>query len=124
VGLFLAAHALHWPAAHVVFAVSTSLTAWINSMLLLRRLRRDGVYQPQPGWGRFTLRLLLANLALAALLLGTAGGLELWLAADKWARVVRIAWVVLAGGAVYFAVLGLCGLRPRHFRPARAHKVL
>ncbi len=124
VGLFLAARALHWPAPHVVFAVSTSLTAWINSILLLHRLRRDGIYQPQTGWGGFSLRLLLANLALAALLLWTAGGLELWLMADKWARAVRITWVVLAGGAVYFAVLGLCGLRPRHFRPARPHKVL
>jgi putative peptidoglycan lipid II flippase len=121
VGLFLAAQALHLPAAHVVFAISTSLTAWINSLLLLRRLRRDGIYQPQAGWAGFSLRLLLASLAMAALLLWLAGGpvsgLAGWIAADKWTRALRIAGVVTAAAAVYFGVLAACGLRPRHFRP-------
>ncbi len=67
--LFALARWLHFGAAHVVLAFSTSLTAWINSMLLLRRLRRDGVYQPAAGWGRFSLRLLLASLAMAVVLL-------------------------------------------------------
>ena len=120
VGLFLAARALKLPNAHVVFAISTSLTAWINSLLLLRRLRHDGIYQPQPGWAGFSLRLLLASLAMAALLLWLGGGLEGWIAADKWVRALRLAGVVLAAGTVYFAVLGICGLRPLHFRPRRA----
>lgn len=123
VGLFFAARALRLPAAHVVFAISTSLTAWVNSLLLLRRLRHDGIYQPQPGWGGFSLRLLLASLAMAAVLLWLAGwpqaGLAGWIAADKWTRALRVAGVVTAAGLVYFAVLGACGLRPRHFRPAR-----
>jgi putative peptidoglycan lipid II flippase len=117
--LFALARWLHFGPAHVALALSTSLTAWINAALLLRRLRRDGVYQPAEGWGRFALRLLLASLAMGALLLYLEGSLDSWLAADKWQRALRIAWVVLAAAAVYFAVLGLCGLRPRHFRPAR-----
>jgi putative peptidoglycan lipid II flippase len=119
--LFLLARWLHFGAAHVVFALSTSLTSWINSMLLLRRLRQDGTYQPMPGWGRFGLRLLLANVVMGALVLWLAGGLDSWLAADKWARALRMAEVVAAAAAVYFGVLWLCGLRPRHFRPAGSH---
>ncbi len=48
-----------------------------------------------------------------------AGSLDSWLAVDKWARALRITGIVLAAAAVYFAVLGICGLRPRHFRSAR-----
>jgi putative peptidoglycan lipid II flippase len=119
VSLFLLARWLHLAAAHVVFALSTSLTAWINSLLLLRRLRRDGVYQPQAGWGGFSLRLLLANGLMAVAVVWLAGDLNGWLAAGKWLRAERMALVVAVAAVVYFGVLGLCGLRPRHFRPAR-----
>ena len=117
--MFGLARWLHFGAAHVVLALSTSLTAWINAMLLLRRLRRDGIYQPAAGLGRFSIRLLLACMAMAGVLFYMAGGLESWLAADKWARALRLTEVVLAAAAAYFAVLALCGLRPRHFRSAR-----
>lgn len=118
--LFALARWLHFGAAHVVLAFSTSLTAWINSLLLLRRLRRDGIYLPAAGWAIFSLRLLLASLAMAGLLLYMGGSLDSWMALDKWARALRITEIVLAAATLYFAVLGLCGLRPRHFRPVRA----
>lgn len=119
VSLFLLARALHLPAAHVVFAFSTSLTAWINSLLLLRRLRRDGIYRPQAGWGGFSLRLLLANGLMAVVVVWLAGDLGSWLVLGKWLRAERMAVVVGVAVVVYFGVLGLCGLRPRHFRPSR-----
>jgi putative peptidoglycan lipid II flippase len=116
VSLFAVARWAHFGAAHVVLALSTSLTAWINSMLLLRRLRVDGVYRPARGWWRFSARLLLATLAMMLVLFAMGGGLDTWLADDKWVRAWRLAQSVLSGAAVYFAVLWLCGLRPRHFR--------
>jgi putative peptidoglycan lipid II flippase len=116
--LFGLARWLHFGAAHVVFAISTSLTAWINSSLLLRRLLRDGIYRPLPGWSGFALRLLLATAAMAALLLVMLGDLQGWLAAGTLMRVQRVAAIVMAAVAVYFGMLWLCGLRPRHFREA------
>jgi putative peptidoglycan lipid II flippase len=114
--LFGLAQWLRLPAAHVVFAFSTSLTAWINSMMLLRRLRRDGIYAPGAGWGSFALRLLLAGAAMSLLLLWLAGGLGQWLAAGSWTRAWRITGIVCAGAAAYFAALWLLGMRPRDFR--------
>ncbi|MBL6750118.1 MAG: murein biosynthesis integral membrane protein MurJ [Nevskia sp.] len=115
--LFGLARWLALPAAHVVFAFSTSLTAWINSMLLLRRLKRDGVYRPGAGWGRFSLRLLAAAGAMSAFVLWQAGGLQRWLAATSFERAYRITAIVCAAAAVYFAALWVLGLRPAHFRP-------
>lgn len=116
--LFALALHFHIAAAHVGLAASTSLTAWVNASLLLRRLRRDQIYVPREGWGRYALQLLLANLALAAVVLYGAGPLAEWMASGSATRALRVMLVIAAGIAVYFTVLGVCGLRPRHFRRA------
>lgn len=105
-------------APHMGLALSTSISAWVNAVLLLRRLRRDHIYTPGKGWGRFGLRLLMANLVLAVLAWWLAGSLDSWLHADSIARVIRMAKIVGLGAAVYFAVLWLCGMRLSHFRHA------
>lgn len=105
---------------HVGLAISTSVTAWVNSALLYRRLRRDGIYTPAPGWGRFALRLIAANAVMAAVLLLLAGDLAAWLLLPVLPRVLRLAELVGAALVSYGAMLGLLGLRPGHFRPRRA----
>lgn len=109
------------PAAHAGLAAATSASAWINALLLLRRLRRDGAYVPQPGWAGFGTRLLIANLAMAVLLAFWSGSLESWLAAGLQARGMRVLLIVAAAAAVYFGSLWLAGLRPAHFRRAQEH---
>ncbi|NGY06270.1 murein biosynthesis integral membrane protein MurJ [Solimonas terrae] len=114
--LFALALHFHIAAAHVGLAASTSLTAWVNASLLLRQLKREGVYAPREGWGRFALQLLLANLALGAVVVIGTGPLADWMAIGSISRALRALLVIAAGIVVYFAVLGACGLRPRHFR--------
>ncbi|SFF66139.1 putative peptidoglycan lipid II flippase [Fontimonas thermophila] len=121
-GLFVCAQWLQWPAAHAGLAAATSASAWINALLLLRRLRRDGAYRPQPGWPAFALRLLTANAAMALLLVGLSGTLETWLALGVHARGVRLAAIVVTAAAVYFGCLWLVGLRPAHFRRAQGQR--
>ncbi len=117
--VFACAKVFDLTAAHAGLAAATSTSAWVNALLLLNRLRRDGAYRPQPGWGGFALRLLVANLVMAAVLLWVAGPLESWLAASLQQRGVRLLGVVAACAAVYFACLWGVGLRPDHFRRAQ-----
>ncbi|HEY1076697.1 MAG TPA: murein biosynthesis integral membrane protein MurJ [Fontimonas sp.] len=114
--VFTLAKIYDWSAAHAGLAAATSTSAWINALLLLRRLRRDGAYVPQPGWALFALRLLLANAAMAALLLACAGNVEAWLSDGAADRALRVGLTVAAAAVAYFASLLLLGLRPRHFR--------
>jgi putative peptidoglycan lipid II flippase len=116
VTVFVCAKLFDLPAAHAGLAAATATSAWINAGLLLHRLRRDQAYVPGAGWGAFALRLLLANLVLAALLVQLAGPLGEWLAAGLPDRALRLAGIIGFGALTYFAVLGLAGLRPRHFR--------
>ncbi|WP_020648889.1 murein biosynthesis integral membrane protein MurJ [Solimonas variicoloris] len=118
--LFALARHYHFAAAHVGLAASTSITAWVNALLLFHRLRRDGIYTASAGWGLFALRLLLACAALAALVLWMAGPLEWWMAARARDKALHTALIIAAAILVYFGVLAASGLRLRHFRRSLA----
>jgi putative peptidoglycan lipid II flippase len=112
IAVVLPAHHAGFPVPHVLLATSTCLSAAVNTFLLWRGLRRDGVYRPAPGWGRLSLQIGGASLAMALVLVWLAGDLGDWLAIGPLARSGRLALCVVAGAAVYFAVLWLFGLRP------------
>src|SRR3970040_2596963 len=48
------------PYAHTGIAAATALAGILNAALLWRYLRTAGVYQAQPGWGRWLSRIALA----------------------------------------------------------------
>lgn len=111
---FVLARELELEIAHVGLAASTSLTGWVNTVLLYRRLRHDGIYRPESGWPRFWMRLLPANLVLAVI----AGvGARLpgdWLMLTELERCLWLGGLIGACVLAYFATLWLLGLRPRH----------
>src|SRR6476620_5975342 len=59
-------------------ALSVSLGATINAVWLFVGLKRGGWYRPAPGWGRFTLKVVFATLAMSALLAVAAVNID-WL---------------------------------------------
>ncbi len=100
---------------HAGLALSIGLAALVNAGLLLVGLLRRGAYQPQPGWLAFGGRVLLANLALGAGLYWAAQHID-WIGLQAhWAQRAAAVAAVLGGvAALYFVVLAVCGLRPRH----------
>lgn len=107
---------------HAALALGTSVAAFANGGLLLRRLRRDQVYQPAPGWPRFAGRVAIGCVVMAWVLWRGAGELELWLDASGGARAGRLLLVSIAGTAVYFSVLWLLGLRRTEWRALLQHR--
>ncbi|MCB5362874.1 murein biosynthesis integral membrane protein MurJ [Pusillimonas sp. CC-YST705] len=108
--------------AHAGLALSIGLGATLNALVLLFLLHRRGLYQPGKGWGRFLLSILPALAGLGALLFMADRHLA-WTAAQAayagdMARVGQLALVLGAAAVVYFGLLWLCGVRPRHFRAA------
>lgn len=103
--------------SHAGIALATALAGILNAGLLWRVLRRSGLYRPQPGWGRFLLRLLAACVAMAVVVLAARAGIGEWTAIDGAAT--RVGWllaVIAAGALAYALVLVALGLRPRHLR--------
>ena len=101
---------------HAGLALATTLSACLNAGLLFWGLWRTKVFQPQPGWSLYGLRLLLANGCMAAVLLLLEGSVQQWLDWSLWNRVGQMALVVSSGLVVYGATLLLGGVRLRHFK--------
>jgi len=108
--------ALVWSLRHAGLALSTTLSASLNAFLLYRGLRREGVYAPTDGWGLLWLRLAVASIAMAAVLLWGAGDVAEWLAMSRGDRVLALASWIAAGAAVYAGTLLALGTRLRDFR--------
>jgi putative peptidoglycan lipid II flippase len=118
IGVLLATQAMNlvlvpW-LGHAGLALAIGLGALVNAGLLLGGLLRRGVFRPQAGWRAFALRVTVANVAVGVVLAWAAQRID-WLGLQgHWAQRAGAVALVLAGVALlYFAVLALCGLRPR-----------
>ena len=112
-GLVLVAPLARYGWGHAALALATALAALFNAALLLRGLLRDGVFRPRAGWLGYLARLSAGNLAMGWLLAHFAVGLP-WAAWTAHERIAQLVLWIAAGGAGYFALLWLCGLRPAH----------
>jgi putative peptidoglycan lipid II flippase len=105
-----------FPNPHTLIATSTCIGAGLNTFLLWRGLRREGVLRHGAGWPAFVARIVAANLVMGALLWWLAGDIARWVAMRFVERVARGGGDILLGAALYFAVLFLTGMRYRHLR--------
>ncbi|NDF74873.1 MAG: murein biosynthesis integral membrane protein MurJ, partial [Betaproteobacteria bacterium] len=95
---------------HAGLALSISLAALCNALLLLLGLLRRGLFTPQSGWLRFIVQVALANAAMTAWLMwSTEQSWLQWqaLASAPLLRAMHLLWVLAAAVAIYFAVLRL-----------------
>ncbi|MCL1633211.1 murein biosynthesis integral membrane protein MurJ [Luteimonas sp. SX5] len=106
----------HVGGAHACLALAIALAGWLNAVQLWWYLRRVGVYERQPGWGRFLRQLAVAAVGMAAMVVGLLAFWQGWTAWPWWERAWKLAVVVGSGAAVYAALLWLQGVRPRDLR--------
>jgi putative peptidoglycan lipid II flippase len=104
------------PFAHAGIAGATAIAGILNAALLWRYLRRDGIYQAQPGWGRWLLRIALGLVAMAVVVIVLRGWIGDWSVMTGLWRWAWLLAVIAAGAVAYGLVLLAAGLRPRHLR--------
>ncbi len=97
--------------AHAGLALATSFASYLNAGLLYAQLCRSGVFTPLPGWKLLMLRLLIANLLMALVLIWGIPVSADWLAMQGRQRVLQLCLWVMAGAAAYLLVLRISGLR-------------
>jgi putative peptidoglycan lipid II flippase len=97
-------------------ALSIGLAANANAAVLLWGLQRRGHYRPEPGWGRFALKVVAASVVMGGLMFWMAHRLD-WLALGRTegVRAGAMALALVGSALVYFGVLRLLGLRLRGF---------
>lgn len=103
------------PLKHAGLSLSIGLAACLNAALLYWQLRKQQIFQPQPGWCSFLVRLLIAVVVMAAALIGILQLMPAWEEGQMWWRLLRLVAVCAVGGGTYFLMLGLLGFRPGDF---------
>jgi len=116
--LFVVPLHVYWQVGHVGLALATAVSAFLNAALLWRGLRKQSVYQPLAGWGRFALSLLCANVLMAVALVLALGQSGDFAVMAWWQRTTGVAVLCGVGLLVYVLVLLASGVRPRHLKPA------
>jgi putative peptidoglycan lipid II flippase len=104
-----------YPLRHAGLALAIGLGACLNAALLFRRLRRDGVYAPQPGWRVFIAKVLAALATMGIALWFAMGPEAWWIDAPGQKRVLALVGLVGLGMATYFGALWVLGFRLRDF---------
>lgn len=102
--------------AHTGLALATSLAAILNATLLLLGLIRQKVFQFQPGWPVFLLRMAVANVLMCVFLWLVAGDWRAWLDWPLWTRIGWMSVLTVGGLLIYAASLYVSGVRLRHFQ--------
>lgn len=105
---------------HVGLALATAVSAWLNALLLLRGLRREGVYRASPAWRLFALRLMTATGGMAVVLWCLLPEVSHWVQWGWQRRVVELAILCAAGMVVYLLVHLLTGSRLHQLRAPSA----
>ncbi|MDO9101445.1 MAG: murein biosynthesis integral membrane protein MurJ [Candidatus Nitrotoga sp.] len=100
---------------HAGLALAIGLGSCLNSAILFYLLRKRDIYQPEPGWGKFLVKLGAAMLVLGVTLWFGMGSEQSWLTSGGWARIWRLTGLVVMGMTVYFAVLWTLGFRLKDF---------
>ena len=106
------------PGLHFALGLASAIAAYLQLALLWHWLKRAGVYQRQPGWGRFLLRLLTACAAMVATILFGLHLFALHVAPDftqaPWlSRIIWLGALVVGGAGVYGAAMLAMGFRMR-----------
>ncbi|MDQ3184962.1 MAG: murein biosynthesis integral membrane protein MurJ, partial [Pseudomonadota bacterium] len=103
------------PLHHAGLALAIGLGACLNAGLLYYKLRSHQIYQPQPGWAVFMIKVLVALVTMGSMLWFASGSEASWLAGSSFERAFRLTWVVTAGATGYFIMLWLLGFRIKDF---------
>lgn len=108
------------PFKHAGLALAIGLGACLNAGLLFYKLRNQNIYNPQPGWMLYFLKILIALITMGLVLWITSGTEASWLEDSAAKRAGRLAGIILSGAASYFAVLWMLGFRLKDFSRQQA----
>ena len=104
------------PLAHAGLALASTLSSMLNVTVLLVVLLRQKIYIPLEGWATFSLRILLANVLMGAILWWFVPEMAEWLDWSASARAINLTMFMSAAALAYFGSLFLTGLRINHLK--------
>jgi putative peptidoglycan lipid II flippase len=108
--------------AHALLALTNGVGAIFNATALYIGLRRRNILHRHEGGVALMVKIIAASAAMAGFLWWFSGTLREWLDASTWERAVWLFGLVAGGGAIYFGVLWLLGVRHLMFKVQALHR--
>jgi len=105
-----------YEAPHVGLALATSVSGYINALLLYRGLRKSDVFQPQDGWSAWLFRIIIAAITMAAVVIWLNPDALQWTQWQPYDRLLNLTGIIFIAAFVYFVMLWLQGLRPQQLK--------
>ncbi len=101
---------------HVGLALATSVSAWLNAVLLFRGLRREAVLPPNLLLVKWIMQIGVASAAMILVLLWMMPEGALWAGWSWWQRAIQLGVLCVSGLVVFAASLLLSGVRSADLR--------
>jgi putative peptidoglycan lipid II flippase len=105
-----------YEAPHIGLALATSLSAYINALLLYNGLRNNDIFSPQSGWAAWIFRIVIATIAMAAVTAWLNPDAAQWSQWQIHERLINLVVIIASAASVYFIMLWLQGLRPNQLK--------
>lgn len=102
------------PLAHAGPALATTLAAYLNAILLLKKLIKEKIYQPFHNWQWFLVQISAASIMMVAFLNYFVDS-DLWLYWGVSQRSLTLLLLIGAAILIYVLALWVVGIRPRHY---------
>ena len=101
---------------HVGLALATSISAWLNALLLFRGLRRDAVLPKGSLPVKWLVQVSASTAAMVSALLWLMPDYAMWAEWLWWQRALELGTLCSAGLIVFGFSLLCCGVRPADLR--------
>ena len=105
-----------YEAPHIGLALATSLSAYINALLLYNGLRNNDIFSPQSGWAAWIFRIVIATIAMAAVTAWLNPDAAQWSQWQIQERLINLVVIIASAASIYFIMLWLQGLRPNQLK--------
>lgn len=98
------------PGAHAGLALATALAGYVNAGLLFHHLHKQQIFDPEQGWRKFLMQIVLACAVMGSLLWLASPADDWWRTSLVWEKVLWLVGLIVLALGSYFATLRLTGM--------------
>lgn len=103
------------PGPHAALALATSISAYINAILLFIMLKKSVSISMQTGWMKYLVQVSTASILMMIALYQVLPLTSQWLDWSGFNRIAALLGFMLLGAVLYIVALAVLGVRRKHF---------
>lgn len=103
------------PGPHAALALATSISAYLNAILLYIMLKKSASITIQAGWTKYLVQIGVASVLMMLALMQILPAAAQWLEWNGFNRIAALLGFMLLGAVLYIGALAILGVRKKDF---------